>query len=191
MLFLVLGIIIWSAMHFIPASAPGFRSKLIDRFGTVLYKVGFGIITLAALALIIWSWPKASANSLYLPPTWGAFFTIFLTLIAFVLFFAPYIDNNYRRMIRHPQLVGVILWGVGHLLANGEARSVVLFGGLTLWALLEIWLVNRRDGSWVKPEAVAAIADVRLLLAGAGFYTIFMFTHELLFGVGPVPYFSG
>jgi len=190
MLFLILGIIIWSAMHFIPASAVGFRTKLIDRFGTVLYKIGFGVITLAAIVLIIWGWPNASIDLLYLPPAIGAFFTIFLTLIAFVLFFSPYMDNNFRRMIRHPQLVSVILWGIGHLLANGEARSVVLFGGLTLWALVELLLINKRDGSWEKPEAVPAIADVRLLLAGAGFFAIFMYTHELLFGVGPVPYFS-
>lgn len=190
MLFLILGIVIWSAMHFIPASAPDFRTKMIARFGTALYKAGFGMITLAAVALIIWSWPHASTELLYLPVAWGAFLTIFLTLIAFVLVFAPYIDNNFRRLIRHPQLVGIILWGVGHLFANGEARSVALFGGLTLWALLEIWLLNKRDGSWEKPAAVPFIADVRLLLAGAGFYTIFLYTHQLLFGVGPVPYFS-
>lgn len=191
MSFLVLGILIWSLVHFVPATATGFRANMIKRFGTRWYKAAFGLLILLAVTIIILSWPTASSKLLYLPPAWAAFFTIFMTLIAFVLFFAPYIDNNFRRMLRHPQLIGVSLWGLGHLLANGEARSVALFGGLLVWALLEIILLNRRDGAWVKPEAVPTVADVRLLLAGAGFYSIFMYTHHLLFGVSPVPYFSG
>ena len=95
-----------------------------------------------------------------------------------------------RRLIRHPQLTGVLAWGLGHLFSNGEARSLILFGGLALWAGLQMILLNRRDGAWQKPERVPVGSDLKLLLTGAGFFAIFMYTHEWLFGVGPVPYLS-
>ena len=76
--------------------------------------------------------------------------------MGFILFFAAYPPTNVKRLLRHPQLTGVALWGVGHLLANGESRSIVLFGGLTLWAIAEIVVINRRDGARDKPAPVPA-----------------------------------
>lgn len=190
MLLLILGIAIWSLIHFIPASAVEIRSNLIRRFGAGPYKATFAVITLASLLLMIFGWPNASKALLYIPPAQGALIALLLTFIAFVLFFAPYMANNFRRLIRHPQLVGVIFWGSGHLLANGESRSVVLFGGLAIWALIEILLLNRRDGSWSKPATAPVFADIKLLLVGAGLFTLFMFSHQLLFGVAPAAFLS-
>ena len=36
---------------------------------------------------------------------------------------------------RHPFLVGVACWAVGHLLANGDLASMILFGGILILAL--------------------------------------------------------
>ena len=190
MTYLVVAVILWSLIHFIPASAVEFRAGLIKRFGLPAYKGLFSVLAGGALLLIIFNWGSASIKPLFVPPSWGAWLTIASSLLAFILFFAPYIDNNLRRLIRHPQLTGVVVWGLGHLFANGEARSLVLFGGLAVWAVLQIILLNRRDGAWQKPQPAPALADVRLLLTGVGFFAIFMYTHAWLFGVGPVPYLS-
>jgi uncharacterized membrane protein len=104
-----------------------------------------------------------------------------------VSFFAPYMANNLSRLLRHPQLTGVILFGVGHLAAVGNWRSLVLFGGFTLWAVLEILVINRREGAWERPEPTTRKDDLKLLLTGLGFFLIFMYTHEGLFGVSPLP----
>ncbi len=79
-------------------------------------------------------------------------------------------------------------WGIGHLFANGESRSVVLFGGLAAWAIIEIFLINRRNDEWQKPQSAPVKADLRLLLTGLGFFAIFLFTHLRLFGVSPLPF---
>ena len=79
--------------------------------------------------------------------------------------------------------------GVGHLFSNGEARSIVLFGGFALWAVLQIALLNRRDGAWTRPPAASVISNVRLLLAGLGFFILALYLHGRLFGVDPVAYF--
>ena len=100
---------------------------------------------------------------------------------------APYLQNNLKRMIRHPQLTGMLLWGVGHVLATGQVRSLVLFGGLGVWALIEMILINRRNGAWTRPDSVPWVNALRLVLAGLGFFAVFMFTHVELFGVSPVP----
>ena len=93
--------------------------------------------------------------------------------------------TGIARVIRHPQLTGVMFWGVGHLLANGEGRSIVLFGGLTAWAFIEIILINRRDGAWSKPDPVPVKGDVILAAAGLVVYAVLAVSHLWLFGVSP------
>lgn len=187
MSFLILGIVIWSVFHFVPAVAVSFRAGLVQRLGLATYKGIFALVTIGALLLIIYGWKSASIEPVFVPPPWGVYPTVGLTLVTFILFFAPYIDNSISRLLRHPQLFGVILFGIGHLFTNGEARSVVLFGGFTLWAILEISLLNRRDGAWKKPDPASPTANIRLLLTGIGFFAMFMYLHSWLFGVGAVP----
>ena len=101
-------------------------------------------------------------------------------------FFAPYPPNNIKRLLRHPQLTGVKLWGVGHLLANGETRSLVLFGGLTAWAVLEVVLINRREGARTVPPVAPAKYDILLVVVAIAVYAVFaFFAHPWLFGVSP------
>jgi len=188
MTLLILGIIIWSVIHFFPATAVSVRSSLVRHLGVPLYKGIFALLAFGALLLIINGWKAASAQLVFNPPLWGAYVTIALSLLASVCFFAPYIDNNVSRLVRHPQLAGVLLWAVGHLLANGEARSVVLFGALALWAWLEMVLLSRRDGAWTKSGPVPHSADLRLAISGIGFFAIFLYLHGWLFGVDPMSY---
>ena len=65
-------------------------------------------------------------------------------------------------------------------------RSIVLFGGLTIWAVLEIVLLNRRDGVWVKPEKVSHRNDVTMTLFSVLAFMAFLYTHHLLFGGSPL-----
>jgi len=182
---LVLGIVLWSVVHFVPAVAAGFRKNLIAKIGEKPYKGLFAVFMVLALYLVISGWKATIPVNLYLPPVWGRHVTALLMLVAFVLFLAPYHATNVKRFLRHPQLTGVIVWGIGHLLANGESRSIVLFGGLTAWAFIEILLLNRRDGAWVKPDPVPAKKDVILVVAGLTFYLIVAFSHRWLFGFSP------
>lgn len=182
---LALGVIVWSIVHFIPAAAPGLRARVIARIGENPYKMLFTLLMVLAIYLVISGWKSALPEVVYLPPLWGRHVTALLMLFAFVLFIAPYPATNIKRYLRHPQLTSVIVWGVGHLLANGEARSVVLFGGLTLWAVIEMLMLNRRDGPWVKPEPEPRRNDVVVVVVGLVAYLVFAFAHPWLFGVSP------
>lgn len=182
---LVLGVLLWSVMHFIPAVAADFRNKLVSGIGEKPYKGIFALAMVLALYLVISGWKATIPEFVYLPPAWGRHLTALLVLISFILFIAPYHATNLKRYLRHPQLSGVALWGFAHLLANGEGRSIELFGGLALWAVAEIILLNRRDGAWVKPDPVPRKKDLVLLVAGFTTYLIVALAHQWLFGFSP------
>lgn len=182
---LILGVLLWSVAHFIPAIAVDFRKNLIGKLGEKPYKGLFALVMVFSLYLIISGWKATLPEFLYIPPAWGRHATSLLVLIAFILFSASHGNNNIKRFIRHPQLTSVIVWGAGHLIANGESRSIVLFGGLALWAIIDIFLLNRRDGAWTRPEPAPFKKDVIAVAAGLVVYLVFAGAHGWLFGVSP------
>lgn len=185
MIKLALGVLLWSLTHFIPGAFIDLREKIIGRLGENGYKGIFTLLMALSIYLVISGWRAAVPESLYLPPPWGRHVTALLVLVGFVLFLAPYPANNIKRLLRHPQLAGVLCWGVGHLLANGEGRSIVLFGGLALWAIIEMMLINRREGVWSKPAPAPRKNDGLLVVVAALVYAIVAVTHQWLFGFSP------
>lgn len=185
---LAIGVLLWSLVHFIPGLAPDFKSAMIRRFGEYTYKGVFILLMVISLYLIISGWssltpiePEVLA-AIYTAPEWGGHAAAVLVLVGFILFLAPYPPNNIKRMMRHPQLIGFIFLGLGHLLAVGTARAILLFGGLTVWALIEMFLINRRDGAWVKPGKAPFRNDMTMVLFSILAYMAFLYTHHLLFG---------
>jgi uncharacterized membrane protein len=185
---LALGVLIWSIVHLIPAIAKDLRKNMVKRFGEYPYKGVFSLLMAVSIYLIISGWKSMTPEApdvlelVYTSPEWGGIGAAILVLIGFILFLAPYPPNNIKRILRHPQLAGVVFWSAGHLLAVGTARSVLLFGGLAIWAVLEMLLINRRDGAWVRPEKVSQRNDIAVLAFSILAYMIFLYTHELIFG---------
>jgi uncharacterized membrane protein len=175
-------------VHLFLAIAPATRKSMINRFGENPYKGAFMLSMVLAIYLMVTGWSSltpvepAVLREVYMAPEWGGHAAAVLIMVGFILFFAPYPANNFKRILRHPQLTGLALWGVGHLLAIGTARSLVFFGGLTVWAIIEIFLINRRDGAWVKPGKAPLKNDLALALFAVLIYLAFLFTHHLLFG---------
>ncbi|VAW10176.1 hypothetical protein MNBD_ALPHA09-1190 [hydrothermal vent metagenome] len=187
MAWLLIGILLWSAVHFIPCLAPGFRRSVQERLGENAYKAMFLAGILAAITLMVMGWRATDPWSLYEPPSWGRPVGGILTLAAFLLFAFSQAKTNVKRLLRHPQLTGLVLWAIGHLFVNGDNRSLVLFGGLAFWALLEMVLINRREGAWRKPERVPLTAEILPAGIGLALFVVFLFAHPILFGVSPFP----
>jgi uncharacterized membrane protein len=108
-------------------------------------------------------------------------------VVALVLFAASGVPTNLKRVLRHPQLAGVATWAGAHLLANGDSRSLVLFGGIGLWALASMRLINRRDGAWQKPGALPLSADLKPLIAGIVAFALVYLAHPWIAGVSAAP----
>ena len=187
MIWIVLGIGLWSALHFFPSLAPDARANLIARLGAVGYRIAFALGVVSAIALMVMGWRSMPPVELYTPPPWGRAAAALFVLAGFLLFGFAKADTNVKRFIRHPQLTGLVLWAIGHLLANGEGRSIVLFGMMGFWALLEMALLNQRQGAWVKHAPAPLSNEIKPVALGLLIFGVFLFLHPYLFGVAPFP----
>lgn len=187
MVLFLTGLISVIGLHLIPYFGIRFRSKIIARIGKGPYMGGFAVAVLAAFTALVFGWQATDPGFLYVPPTWGMHVTATATLFGFILFIASNAPTNLRRLIRHPQMTGVFLWSAGHLFSNGEIRSVLLFGGFALWAIVSILAANRRDQVWIMPEKQPLIKDIITVAIALTLFAGFIHFHEALIGVRPIP----
>ncbi len=154
---LIAGLALWSLSHWFKRLAPGLRASLGN--------AGKGLV--AALSLLgIWlmvrGYGAADATPLWDLGSAGRHVNNLLMLLAVALVGAAHSKSRLRAAIRHPMLWGAVVWALAHLLVNGDLRSIVLFGGLGLWALISMALINRAEPDWQPPEGLSAKGDLRL-----------------------------
>jgi len=144
MLYLIGGIVIFIAVHCLPMMVET-RARLIDRVGTIAYQVGFALISILGLGLMVWGRGAMEFTEIWQPFGWSRIATIMLMFPAVLLVisaFGP--QNSFRRILGHPMILGVQLWAIAHLLANGDLSSILFFGAFFLWALAAFTLASRR-----------------------------------------------
>lgn len=188
MILLVLGLILWWVTHSYPLVAKPARDALAAKLGEGPYKGAYTVVTLVALALMILGYRSMDFIPVYDPPLWAMHATDGLMLVAVFLFGASHSRGNVKRFIRHPMLLGLTVWAVAHLIANGDLASVILFGGLGVWAIAAIFMTNARDGAWVKPAPAPAKKDLILVAITIVAYLAIGFIHGL---IGPSPFPMG
>mgnify|MGYP001817305979 CR=1 FL=1 len=183
MIGLVLGVLLFCGVHLIPSLAPSLRATWHGRLGENGYKGSFSLLLLAALALIVFGWRSAQPTMIYQPLPVLHQAGISLLNLAFLLLVVSTRPSRLRLIFRHPQLTGVLLWGVAHLLLNGDSRSLVLFGGLACWSVVEIIAINRREGAWVKTAPPAWSTELVTLLITAVVIVGIMAIHPWIAGM--------
>lgn len=151
------------------------------------YQLLFSLFVLTAIALIVIGWRSIPEVVLYEPPNWANPVGFALMLIAFILFGSAQHPTAIKRFVRHPQLTSIVIWALSHLITNGSTRALVLFGGLGVWALVEMQLINRRDGEYTKPEAPGLKAELKGLGITAVIFVVALFLHPYFAGVAPIP----
>lgn len=187
MIWLTLGVTLWSAVHFIQTLARPLRKSLIDSLGAGPYQLAFSLVVLISIALMVIGWRSTPEVTLYQLTGWSGPVGFLLMIIAFVLFGASHSKTAIKRLIRHPQLTAMIIWSFAHLLMNGSTRSLVLFGGLGLWALIEIPLINIRDGTYTQPESPGRKIELKGLAISAVIFVVALLLHPYFAGVVPIP----
>ena len=138
---LILGVLLWSLAHLFKRIAPTARANMGDKAKGL---VAVGVI--AGVVLMVIGYRMADIGEVY----WGrspAMVGInnLLTLFAVYLFAASGMKTWITSKIRHPQLTAIKSWAIAHLLVNGDMPSFVLFGGLLIWAVIEVILINRQN----------------------------------------------
>jgi len=148
---LVAGVLLWSVVHLFPAIATGGRRALVARLGDGPYRGLFALLIVCSLVCIVLGWRSTTPVAVYTPAPAMRSVTLGLMVVALILFVSARAPTDIKRLIRHPQLTGVLTWAVAHLLSNGDSRSLVLFGGIGVWTIVEMFVINARDGRWRKP----------------------------------------
>lgn len=181
---LVAGLVLWSTAHLFPSKAVAVRSRIISAMGPMPYKGLFSLVIVASLVMIVMGWQSTPPTVLWNPPVALRHAVILLMLPALIMFVAARVPGNPIKVkLKHPQLMGVGTWALAHLLANGEVRSILLFGTMLIWSFVNIKAINARDGKprptmSDKPGLMFAIT----VIIGAALWAGLMFAH---------PHFTG
>jgi uncharacterized membrane protein len=189
MFLLLLALIIFIGWHLVPSICPSISASMQARFGKGAWHAVFGIVSLLSLAFLVYGFGEARAETgiLYEPPVGMAHLTVLLMLFAMILVASAVLPAGHiASKSKFPLLVAVKLWALSHLLANGEASSVLLFVSFLAWAVIVRIIRKRRAsaGLMAMKPFVSARYDIFAVVIGALLWLAIIFKlHVLLIGV--------
>lgn len=211
--------------HFVLSSQP-LRGVLVGKLGEWGFR---GVYSALALVLLIWvilAYNGAPWIEVWSPPTALRHVSLTIMPVACILVVAAFTRSNptivgmdtkriaseepsgILRITRHPAMWGIGLWAISHLLANGDAAGILLFGGMAILAFggaahLDARKRTNAGDAWTAYEACTSfvpfvawmngrtsvrLADVgwRSIALGLGLYGLLLTCHFWLFGVDPL-----
>jgi len=179
MIWLILGLLLWSGAHLFKRIAPAPRGAMGEAG-----KGAVAVVALAGIVLMVLGYRMAD----------GAFFwgrTPMLTginnllmLLSVYMFAAAGMKTALARKMRHPMLIGLKTWALAHLLVNGDVESFILFGGLMGWAVFAMIVINRSKPDWTPPEPKGKATEIKAGVATIVIYLAIGYLHGYL-GVWP------
>lgn len=201
--------------HIIPGLL---RDRIINGIGYRGYVIGFSILSTILFVWVIFEVLAADKLFLWDYHPWQAKLLILAMLPACILWACAVLQPcplsigrktgfdpdwpGINRFCRHPLLLGVFLWGVGHVIANGDLVSVLFFGGSAFFALIGFpRLEKMRLRDIPKPQHQAILSGtrrfspvgllkgaigIREFVLGVMVYIVILIGHEHVIGVNPL-----
>jgi uncharacterized membrane protein len=184
---MILGLVLFIGTHLVTTRREQ-RAALIGRMGEGGYKGLYSLVSIIGIALIAWGFARYRATGwidVWYPPAWTRHLAVALILPAIIFFVAPYSPGRIKTALKHPMLVGIKLWAVAHLIANGDLGSIVLFGSLLAWAVVDRISLKRRTDPGSPPIPVGGVQkDIIAVVAGLALYLALGFLfHPYVIGV--------
>lgn len=157
MIGLTAALLTFVALHSVPA-LPAVRANAIAVLGRRAYLLSYSLLSVLALAWVFHEALNAEYVELWTPQRWHAHITFIMAPAGLFLVSAGLLSANplsitllhsgppgaITRITRHPVLIGFLLWATGHIFAKGDVRSLLLFGGLGLFSLAGVLVLDRR-----------------------------------------------
>lgn len=196
-------------VHLIPV-VPGLRAALIKRLTRSGYRGLFSVLSIAAFGWLIVA-HRGPYAELWSLGSWARLVPLAALPLAICLLILVYAaPDEAKKIVRHPMLTAVLLWALAHILPNGDAASLILFGSAALYALLDmplndarvrreepaVWSERARTTSLLPFVALAqgraGTLDRRKLLSrgvlpAVVVYLVILFAHEFVFGFSALP----
>jgi uncharacterized membrane protein len=206
-------------------SSTSLRGLLMARLGGGAYRGLYSLLAAVTLVWMVIAYNGAPAVELWTPSTAARHLSLTVMLIACLLLVCGAATPNPTmvgagrlaaagpvgiiKVTRHPVMWALGLWGLTHILANGDAASLLFFGAFALLALAGTLLIDRRKrvsmGEAWGPFAaatsnlpLAAIVGgrARVGLGEIGYgrlvgvvvlYAVFLLAHPYIFGPDVLP----
>jgi uncharacterized membrane protein len=171
-------IFVFGVVHINPA-VPAWKAHAQNTFRH-LYGQIYGILSLLLLVAVFWAFRKADIATLYDPPSWGRHANFLFSLIGFIFIGIFLFRGSWRNKIKYPMAIGICFWAFGHLIANGDSRTTLLFGGLAAAAALHAILKSR---ALFESSDERQGHNLMSILAGLVLYGLATQLHPLMAGV--------
>lgn len=176
MIYLVLGVLIWTGAHLFKRLAPGARAAMGETAGKGI----IAVVLLVSIWLMVIGYGRAD----------GAFFwgrhpalvgvNNLLMLLSIYMFAASGMKTALARKMRHPMLGAVKVWALAHLLVNGDVASFILFGGLLAWAVVEMIVINKSQPDWTPPPPAPKSKEIAAVVGSVVLYGVIAGIHYWL-----------
>jgi uncharacterized membrane protein len=178
-LYLIAGLLLFLGVHSTRIFADGWRSRTRERMGANSFKGVYALVSLAGLVLLVWGYGVARQQPvvLWMPPVAMRHVAALLTLLAFVLLAASIA----------PMVLGVKVWALAHLLANGTLGAVLLFGSFLVWAIVLFAASRRRDRRerTVYAPGTGGATGITMVAGVLAWVAFAFWLHRVLIGVAP------
>lgn len=220
MIVLALATGVFLATHFVPSTP--LRQAIVRSTGEKAY---LGLYTLVAFATI--GWMIYAYNRAPIQPLWPGLRLLpaIVMPFTFILVVCGVASRNptavgqdktlkgeeaargILRVTRHPVQWGILLWAAAHVLARGDLKALIFFGGFALLSALGMVLIDSRKArslgeNWKRfARATSNVPFVAIAqgrnrfdpaeigfgkpLAGLALYVVFLLAHAWLFGARP------
>lgn len=185
MTMLMVGIIIFFGVHLIPILT--LKERLINKWGKLPYIGLFSVMAGIGLALLIYGKGYAPFVEIWQPMIGSHWVPVILMLPASILISWAHVPSNMKDKLQHPMLMGVTLFSVAHLFANGDLASILLFGSFLIYSVLTMFRLSKKLNSIdAKPKSTNFKMnrwDSMAMVAGSLVYVLVFLYHIKITGV--------
>jgi uncharacterized membrane protein len=169
---------LFGIIHVNPAM-PAWKAHAQHTFGKA-YGPVYGILSLVLFAALIWAFRQVDPVPLYTSPRLGLYINFALSLVGFIFIGIFLFRGSWRNSVKYPMAIGISFWACGHLIANGDQRTTLLFTGLAAAAILHAILKSR---SPFEPSVVRQGHNLLSVLGGVALYGLATQLHMVIAGV--------
>lgn len=210
-----LAILLFFLTHSIPVR-PANKARIVARVGGRGFTLGYSALSLAALSFVIVAANRAPIIQVWPWAPWQNHVTLLAMAVASIIAalaiarpnplsfggrdnhrFAPQAPGIIGWM-RHPLLMALLIWALGHLVPNGNLAHVILFGIFAAFSALGVRIIDRRQKrilgmeNWQRLSATTrhirpSLNGLLRLAIGLAVYVLLVLLHGPVIGAYPLP----